>query len=279
MATNWNISLESLLILFQTLFGAYSSALHAHPLLVKMMTSTFLSFSGDFFAQNLEHFYYGHHEEQEIDKEKVKERKPWKWNKRRTLSMAAFGSIWGFTAHYWYHYLDLLGLHVYPDNLDRQIIFKLVIDMFIFEPFAVGLYFVGVGTLEGQKFDQICCKLSTSFFPLVAMDFLIWPIFTFFVFHTIPVNWQTITFAMMDFFYDLFLSLINHSDIFRKLKTYLAIPCKNHNNNNSIIYSSSSDTIYKEEILLQSITMNNKETLELTPRSSVTIEIQEVLEL
>jgi len=80
---------------------------------------------------------------------------------------------------------------------------------------------------------------------------------------------------MMDFFYDLFLSLINHSDIFRKLKKYLAIPCKNNNNNNSI----SSDSIYKEEISLQSITTNNKETLELTPRSSVAIEIQEILEL
>jgi len=65
--------------MLQRIFEAYASAPHDHPLLVKMTTSISLSFLGDFIAQNLEHFYYGHsdhggQEEQEIDKEKIKEK-------------------------------------------------------------------------------------------------------------------------------------------------------------------------------------------------------------
>jgi len=182
----------------------------------------------------------------EAGEEADKEKKPRKWNKRRTLSVAAFGFIWGFTAHYWYHHLDIWGFQAYPESVDKQIIFKLVIDMFIFEPFAVGLYFVGVGALEGQKFDQICCKLSTSFFPIVAMDFLIWPVFTIFVFYNVPVNWQPISFASMDFFYDLFLSLVNHSDLVRKLKKYLSVPCR----------TSSTSSDKPMEIPLQPLSIN-----------------------
>jgi len=252
-----------LLEMLQTVFVAYARALHDHPLPVKVATSTIFSISGDFFAQTLERIYR-HQEDQEIDKEK--ESKPWKWNKRRTLSIAVFGIVWGFTAHFWYHYLDLWGFYAYPESVDKQIIFKLVIDMLIFEPFAVGLYFVGVGTLEGQKFEQICCKLSTSFFPIVAVDFLIWPVFTLFVFHKIPVNWQAITFASMDFFYDLFLSLVNHSDLFRKLKKYLNVPCR--------ASPSSTSDVSKEEISLQPLVSHSK-TCE-SP-SSVTIEIRENL--
>jgi len=134
------VFMVSLLLVFlemlQSVFAAYANALHDHPLLVKMITSISLSFLGDLIAQSLEYFCYGHvdsgQEELEVDKEKIKERKPWKWNRRRSFSMGIFGGIWGFTAHYWYHYLDLLGYHVYPENLDKQIILKLVIDMLIF---------------------------------------------------------------------------------------------------------------------------------------------------
>jgi len=129
----------------------------------------------------------------------------------------------------------------------------------------VGIYFIGVGALEGQKLDQIFCKLSASFLPVVAADLLIWPIFTVFVFHNIPVNWQAITFACMEFFYDLFLSLVNHSDLMRKLNKYLALPCK---------HSSSSD-LTKESISLQPL----MKTQFNSSSSSIAIEIREILEL
>jgi len=105
------------------------------------------------------------------------------------------------------------------------------------------------------------CKLSASFLPVVATDFLIWPIFTLFVFYNISVNWQAITFASMEFFYDLFLSLVNHSDLIRKIKKYLALPCK---------HGTPTSDFAKEGIILQPLTKTF---------SSIAIEIQEVLEL
>jgi len=171
---------------------------------------------GDFFAQNLEHVYR-HHTPQEHHGEPEKEKKKLIWNKRRTVSVGIFGGVWGFCAHFWYHLLDEWGLEYYPGSPYKQLFFKLTIDMIFFEPFAVGLFFVGVGVLEGQNYNEISGKLSTNFIPIVTMDFIIWPVITIFVFYFIPLDWQVILFACVDLFYDSFLSLVGHNDLFHNL--------------------------------------------------------------
>jgi len=157
-------------------------------------------------------------------------KKPWKWNKRRTFSVALFGAVWGGTAHYWYHWLDSKAHFYFPHAVYRKTAFKVALDMLIFEPFSVGLFFVGVGILEGRKYEQIKGKIVDSFLPTIAVDFVVWPTITYYVFLKIPVNWQVIAFASMDFFYDSFLSIVQHNDVFRDIwaavKRCIIAPCK-----------------------------------------------------
>jgi protein Mpv17 len=208
----------------RTLFRSYASALHNYPVQMKVGTSVTLSFLGDIFAQNLEHMYKSHKKNQgksnDGDQSPNPKRTPWKWNKRRTISVALFGAIWGGTAHYWYAKLDSLATFYFPYSIYKQTGFKVALDMLIFEPFSVGLFFIGVGAMEGRKYEQIRGKIVDSFLPTIAVDLVVWPTITAYVFLKIPVNWQVIAFASMDFFYDSFLSIVQHNDVFRELGGY-----------------------------------------------------------
>jgi len=205
--------------LFRNAFTLYASLLHRHPLAVKVVTSATLSFAGDVTAQALEHFYFKSKKKSKrsLDKGEEANKQIWAWDIQRTLSVACYGFVWGFAAHYWYLRLDIWAQKLFSGVFPR-VAFKVAMDFAWFEPFSVLSFFIVVGTLEGKGWAKVKSKISDSLLPTIALDMCVWGGITSYVFYKIPVNWQVVTFAFMDFFYDSFLSIVQHNDVFREIR-------------------------------------------------------------
>eukprot|EP00794_Sanderia_malayensis_P008066 gene8066-8929_t len=127
---------------------------------------------------------------------------------RRTLSFMAFASFHGPVNHFWYSALDRFIKGSKHSNVFK----KLIADQLIFAPYSTGIFFMGLGTIEGQSLKTSVEETKRKFIPTYLADLAIWPAAQILNFYVVPPHLRMMYINTVTLFWNTFLSYMKHKD-------------------------------------------------------------------
>ena len=191
----------------RNIWGVYKSCLSDCPLLTKSTTSAVIMSIGDVLCQKLEQsIEYGSQQSRvAINNENSKPSPQLDWH--RTRQVAITGFTWsGPISHTWYAILE--HLVTIKDKL-IGLIFRMLMDAFIFSPVAVAGYFIWRTILEGGGSKDIVAKLRDSYVNALLASFRFWPCANIINFSLVPVEYRVLYNNILSLFWNGYLSHIN----------------------------------------------------------------------
>uniref|UniRef100_A0A1D1Z6L4 Protein Mpv17 n=1 Tax=Anthurium amnicola TaxID=1678845 RepID=A0A1D1Z6L4_9ARAE len=172
----------------------YLNTLNKYPVMMKSVTSAFLTLVGDLICQLL------------IDQ--VPE-----LDLKRTFVFTFLGLVLvGPTLHFWYLYLSKL---VTLQGASGALL-RLLLDQFIFSPIFIGIFLSSLVTLEG-RLSQLVPKLQQEWFSSVVANWKLWIPFQFLNFWFVPQQFQVLAANFVALVWNVILSFKAHKEI--KLET------------------------------------------------------------
>jgi protein Mpv17 len=183
-----------------TIFGSFIDffleELDSYPLITKCFTAAFFITFFDLGLQQIEHRLIEGRKEEKIDF-------------ARTLRIVAFLSLFGVPVLHFYY----LTLEFFLPGVEIIIIFlKVLIDIFLFTPFTVFAFFVGLGLLEGMPLPRIQQQLEKSYWSSIKTSFMIFPVVSFFNFFIIPIEFRLFFIGGISLLWNGYLSFVKHNE-------------------------------------------------------------------
>lgn len=132
----------------------------------------------------------------------------------RVGRMCTIGIILGPFNHGWYSLLD----RVMPGRTGRIVVKKILCDQLVASPFFAFAFFMGMGTLEGQKFQVSLDEFKSKFWSVYKADWTVWPAAQAFNFACVPSQFRVLYVATITLGWNTFLSYIKHRDRLERLE-------------------------------------------------------------
>ncbi|CAK9438300.1 uncharacterized protein LODBEIA_P25240 [Lodderomyces beijingensis] len=180
------------------LFGKYHQLILRKPLLTNMISTGFLLGTGDCLAQTLFPTQPG---------------QPYDWI--RTLRAVFYGGvIFAPLGDKWYKILNTKIVWRGKNERTMSTILRVAVDQLVFAPFiGIPLYYASMTILENRQpyLDRILEKFSTSYWPTLRSNWLVWPIFQWFNFYLIPVHYRLLAVNLISIGWNTYLSFVLHN--------------------------------------------------------------------
>ncbi|KAI3406293.1 hypothetical protein KGF56_000773 [Candida oxycetoniae] len=179
-------------------FHKYNQLLLKKPLVTNMVSTGFLLGAGDFLAQNL----FPTYSEQPYDY-------------MRTLRAVFYGGIiFAPLGDKWYKILNTKIVWAGKNERTMSTVLRVLVDQLFFAPFiGIPLYYVSMTILENKQpyVENILEKFHTSYWPTLRGNWLVWPIFQWFNFYLLPVQYRLLAVNLISIGWNTYLSYMLHS--------------------------------------------------------------------
>lgn len=167
----------------------YQHCLATHPIRTQMVSSGIIWGIGDMAAQTVTHTTSkkGYLQINEEEKETS-----WHFDWRRVATTVFFGiGFVGPAGHFWYEWLDsfIRRMKLQPLSF-RFIATKVALDVMIFGPIDLLLFFAYMGFSSGKSAAQVKEDMKRSVVPAFILEGTLWPIIQVVNFRFVPVCYQ-----------------------------------------------------------------------------------------
>jgi hypothetical protein len=116
-------------------------------------------------------------------------------NKRRLAATACFGLCFtGFVGYKWYGMLERLATHhlkLVPGGA-KSIATKLTLEFAVWHPMSLVVFWLFVGTAEGNSLPKVWKQLRNDFGPTLMAEYAIWAPMDTLNFWLVPVRYQVL---------------------------------------------------------------------------------------
>ncbi|XP_042002509.1 protein sym1-like [Salvia splendens] len=167
------------------LWNWYQYYLSKYPFRTEMVSSGIIWGIGDMAAQTITHTTAKKRNDEE------KERFHINWKRVAKTSLFGIGFV-GPVGHLWYDWLDSfirLRLKLHPRSF-CFIAMKVALDVTIFGPMDLLLFFTYMGFTSGKSVSQVAEELRRDFIPAVILEGTMWPFVQIANFRFVPVEYQ-----------------------------------------------------------------------------------------
>lgn len=190
------------------IFNRYNTLLLRRPLITNMITTGLLVGGGDALAQ----FLFPNNDNNNL------EQQPFDY--LRNLRAIIYGSlIFAPIGDKWYKFLNTKV--VWTRNaqkpqyqLSMSTLLRVMVDQLVFAPFiGIPLYYSSMTILENRQpfLDNIIDKFNTSWWITLKSNWLVWPLFQFFNFYLLPVQFRLLAVNIISIGWNTYLSYVMHS--------------------------------------------------------------------
>ncbi|EGW33105.1 uncharacterized protein SPAPADRAFT_55042 [Spathaspora passalidarum NRRL Y-27907] len=180
----------------------YNHMLLKQPLVTNMISTGFLLGTGDVIAQ----VFFPQDPDQPFDF-------------KRNLRAVIYGSIiFAPIGDKWYKFLNTAIKSPWKRKVlsERTIstMMRVAVDQLVFAPFiGIPLYYSAMTIMENKQpyLENIAAKFRTSWWVTLKGNWLVWPIFQWFNFYLIPVQFRLLAVNIISIGWNTYLSYIMHS--------------------------------------------------------------------
>ncbi|EDW40144.1 GL25076 [Drosophila persimilis] len=128
------------------------------------------------------------------------------WNRMRTFRMGIGGFTVGFVCHFWYQYLD----YRYPTRSIGTVMRKILLDQVICSPFYITVFFITMGLLERQSWEEFQAEVMEKAVVLYMAEWTVWPAAQFINFFLIKPRYRVFYDNSMSLGYDIYTSKVKY---------------------------------------------------------------------
>lgn len=128
------------------------------------------------------------------------------WNPVRTRNQCVQGMVFGSVYHYWYIFLD----RVLPGYSVRVVVRKVLLDQLIMAPIGIVVFFVLLGTLEGQEQSSIVQEIKDKGQLLLAAEWTLGPVSQLVNFFFLPTRFRVLYDSLVCLSFDAYYTCIKY---------------------------------------------------------------------
>ncbi|XP_030571487.1 mpv17-like protein 2 [Drosophila novamexicana] len=128
------------------------------------------------------------------------------WDRTRTLRMGISGFTVGIVCHYWYQWLD----YYYPKRTLKTVVHKILLDQFICSPFYIGVFFLTMGLLEDNTWEEVKEEIKDKALILYKAEWTVWPVAQLINFFFISPKYRVLYDNTVSLGYDVYTSRVKY---------------------------------------------------------------------
>lgn len=123
--------------------------------------------------------------------------------------MGASGLVVGVFCHNWYNILD----RKLPGRTFKTVIKKVLIDQTIASPIVIFLFFMTLGVMRQEKWDQTLLEIKHKWIRLYKAEWIIWPPAQVINFYILPTKYRVLYDNTISLGYDIYTSYVVNEKI------------------------------------------------------------------